>query len=42
MLNFDGILASLFTGLQDVFVNGILGFITSLLGGVLPGLFPPA
>lgn len=42
MFNLDGILASLFAGLQEVFVNGILGLFTSLLGGALPGLFPPA
>ncbi len=42
MFNFDGILASVFAGLQDVLVNGILGFITSLLSGVLPDIFSPA
>jgi hypothetical protein len=42
MFGLEGILASVFAGLQGVFANGILSFITSLLGGVLPNLFPPA
>jgi len=42
MFDFGGILAAVITGLQDVFVNGILGLFTSLLSGVLPGVFPPA
>lgn len=38
----DGILASVFAGLQELVANGILSVLSSLLAGVLPGVFPSA
>ena len=36
MFGLESILGAIITMFQDLFVNGILGFITQLLGGLLP------
>ncbi len=36
MIHFDAIWTQVATGLQDFLANGILQWITSLLGGVFP------
>ncbi len=36
MFDFGSILASVFTGLQDAFLAGIVEWITAVLGGFLP------
>ena len=36
MFGFDGIMAAIVTFFQEFFMNGIVSFITSLLGGVFP------
>ena len=36
MFDFGSIFASVCTGLQEVFVSGIVQWFTSLLGGLIP------
>jgi hypothetical protein len=39
MFDFSSILASVFTGLQDVFAQGIVTFITAALANLFPDVF---
>ena len=36
MFNLEGVFAQIVTSIQDLLLNGILQFLTSLLSGVLP------
>lgn len=41
MFSLSNIFTDVAAGLQDVFVNGILGVLTNILASLLPGIFPP-